>query len=262
MCLYLVRFDCLLAANSSVSLFGSINMAARTTSGAQVAGRPKRVEIYARLDEAFVELRGTPRWFSPIQLRPTTSGRPSGTRRRQLGRPRRQHPCPKAGRDATSEGRAVGNKELSEYMEGRAYADAAKWVYGQALKPRQSDGSLLMLTRSAGSISRSRSGVGGRPASVCNPKEVWRLPRTRRRRVPGRDETALVTEVPGAPDAGLVRHAAALRDVASPSRRSPPCTVSSSGSIHSSTATARTGRLLVNLLLVRLGYAPAIVTAR
>ena len=34
------------------------------------------------------------------------------------------------------EGRAVGNKELSEYMEVRGYADAANWVYGQANRPR------------------------------------------------------------------------------------------------------------------------------
>jgi len=86
----------------------------RTTSGAQVAGRPKRVEIYARLDEAFVELPVNASVVSPIQLRPTTSGRPSGTRRRTTRPPRRQHPCPKAGRDATSRGRAVGNKELRD----------------------------------------------------------------------------------------------------------------------------------------------------
>ncbi|MGH2849995.1 MAG: Fic family protein [Solirubrobacteraceae bacterium] len=32
-----------------------------------------------------------------------------------------------------AEGRAVGNKELREYLEVRGYADAATWVYGQAL---------------------------------------------------------------------------------------------------------------------------------
>ncbi len=31
------------------------------------------------------------------------------------------------------EGRAVGGKELNEYLEVRAYADAAEWVYAQAL---------------------------------------------------------------------------------------------------------------------------------
>jgi hypothetical protein len=29
-----------------------------------------------------------------------------------------------------AEGRAVGNKELAQYMEVRGYADAANWVYG------------------------------------------------------------------------------------------------------------------------------------
>ena len=32
------------------------------------------------------------------------------------------------------QGLAVGNKELREYMEVKGYADAAKWVYGQALE--------------------------------------------------------------------------------------------------------------------------------
>jgi Fic family protein len=34
-----------------------------------------------------------------------------------------------------AEGRAVGNKELKEYMEVTGYAHAARWVYGQALEP-------------------------------------------------------------------------------------------------------------------------------
>nr|WP_240971450.1 Fic family protein [Microbispora sp. CL1-1] len=33
------------------------------------------------------------------------------------------------------EGRAVGAKPLRDYMEVRGYGDAAKWVYGQALEP-------------------------------------------------------------------------------------------------------------------------------
>src|SRR4051812_38782860 len=32
------------------------------------------------------------------------------------------------------EGRAVGHKELREYLEVRGYADAALWVYRQAVK--------------------------------------------------------------------------------------------------------------------------------
>src|SRR5947208_16610511 len=33
-----------------------------------------------------------------------------------------------------AEGRAVGDKQMSEYMEVRGYADAAEWVYGQAIE--------------------------------------------------------------------------------------------------------------------------------
>jgi hypothetical protein len=34
-----------------------------------------------------------------------------------------------------AEGRAVGNKELSEYLEVRGYATAADWVYGHGIQP-------------------------------------------------------------------------------------------------------------------------------
>jgi cell filamentation protein, protein adenylyltransferase len=46
-----------------------------------------------------------------------------------------------------AEGRAVGNKQLKEYMEVKGYGDAADWVYGQAIEPGEwSDGSLITLT--------------------------------------------------------------------------------------------------------------------
>lgn len=34
-----------------------------------------------------------------------------------------------------SEGRVVGKKQLRDYMEVSGYADAAKWVYSQAVAP-------------------------------------------------------------------------------------------------------------------------------
>jgi hypothetical protein len=34
-----------------------------------------------------------------------------------------------------AEGRAVGDKQLRDYMEVRGYADAASWVYDQAIEP-------------------------------------------------------------------------------------------------------------------------------
>lgn len=46
-----------------------------------------------------------------------------------------------------AEGRAVGDKELKEYLEVRGYADAARWVYQQAITPPgRSDRSIINLT--------------------------------------------------------------------------------------------------------------------
>ena len=41
--------------------------------------------------------------------------------------------CPRLG--LLDDGHAVGDKDLSEYLEAQGYADAAQWVSGQALGP-------------------------------------------------------------------------------------------------------------------------------
>lgn len=43
-----------------------------------------------------------------------------------------------------AEGRAVGNKELSEYLEVRGYATAADWVYGHAIQPSEWASSMVI----------------------------------------------------------------------------------------------------------------------
>jgi Fic family protein len=44
------------------------------------------------------------------------------------------------------EGKAVGSKPLRDYMEVRGYGDAARWVYGQALEPGEwNNGELVSL---------------------------------------------------------------------------------------------------------------------
>src|SRR5262245_2353952 len=46
-----------------------------------------------------------------------------------------------------SQGRAVGDKPLRDYLEVKGYADAARWVYGQAVAPGEwTNGSLVTLT--------------------------------------------------------------------------------------------------------------------
>src|ERR1039458_3849332 len=55
-----------------------------------------------------------------------------------------------------AEGRAVGDKELSEYMEVRGYADAAQWVYGQGLaNDGWSGGEVLTIDRKSVGLGKS-----------------------------------------------------------------------------------------------------------
>ena len=162
------------------------------------------------------------------------------------------------------DGRAVGDKELKEYMEVKGYADAASWVYGQALEPGPwSDGSLLTLsevrhchTMALGPVwdvaPHSQATDRAAPGSF---REHDIAP------FPGRMAPPAWTEVPSA-----------MRDWLRAVSRIPNADqpVEALAASHSQferihpflDGNGRTGRLLLNLLLLRLGYAPAIVYLR
>lgn len=118
-----------------------------------------------------------------------------------------------------AEGRAVGNKELSEYLEVRGYADAADWVYGHAIAPDE--------------------GAGHGLITVTELRHVHQLAMT-----PGWD----VSPHPGPPTA---------RD------RDPEtlaCAHARFEQIHPFLdGNGRAGRLVLNLILVRLGFPPATI---
>ena len=98
-------------------------------------GRPPRHLVYQRLEDAIVDLRER------------MGGLPSPTEAEgiwtSIWYQEAHHSTALEGNTLViaqveallAEGRAVGNKELREYMEVTGYADAAKWVYGQALEP-------------------------------------------------------------------------------------------------------------------------------
>lgn len=161
------------------------------------------------------------------------------------------------------EGRAVGNKELREYMEVRGYADAASWVYSQALEPDAwSGGELLSLTElrhihrlaltPAWDIAPHPSaGQSERPGSF-REHDI--------RPFPGGMRPPPWPQVPAEVSdwIGEVRALSSQREGIEPGALA---------NVHARfeqihpflDGNGRTGRLVLNLLLVRLGYPPAII---
>lgn len=109
-------------------------------------GRPPRLEVYQRLDVQIAELRQ--------RLGGLPSPREAADIWRGIWFEEAHHSTALEGNTLVlkqveqllAEGRAVGNKELSEYLEVKGYADAAEWVYGQAIEPEYNSEEPLTLT--------------------------------------------------------------------------------------------------------------------
>jgi fido (protein-threonine AMPylation protein) len=229
-----------------------------------VPGRPSRDQIYRRLDEAVVELRDrlgglpdpveaddiwTAIWYQEAHNSTAIEGNTLVLRQVEI---------------LLREGRAVGDKELKEYMEVKGYADAARWVYGQALEPGAwSDGSLLTLTEVRQIHKMALAPVWGvAPHSNTTDKEAPGAFREHEiASFPGGMTPPSWTEVPAAMR-NWVRDIAKLRHAELP--------IEALAASHNQferihpflDGNGRTGRLLLNLLLIRLGYAPSIIYLR
>ena len=164
-----------------------------------------------------------------------------------------------------AEGRAVGDKELREYLEVEAYSKAAGWVYGQGITPDAwgADG-LLTLTELRHIHELTVGPVWATsPPDDLGPDE--RAGDLRRREIApfaSGMQPPPWPEVPALVDDWL-RFLNAV----------PPMgqhTVVHLARIHAEferihpfrDGNGRVGRLVLNLLLVRLGYAPAIIRKR
>lgn len=161
------------------------------------------------------------------------------------------------------QGRAVGNKELREYMEVRGYADAANWVYGQALDPGAwSSGELLSLTelRHIHRLALTPVwDVAPHPSAIASER-----PGSFRehdiRPFPGGMRPPPWPEVPA-----MV--ADWISEVQTLGRKGESIEPEALAKVHARfeqihpflDGNGRTGRLVLNLLLVRLGYPPAII---
>lgn len=229
-------------------------------------GRPARDDVYRRLDVQVGELRdrlgGLP---TPVEAQGIWRG---------IWREEAHHSTAIEGNtlvmkqveELLEEGRAVGNKELREYMEVRGYANAADWVYGHALEPGEWAADAPITLTDLRHVHRLAMGP------------VWDVaphPDATDREAPGSFREHDIEPFPGGmrpPPWPEVRAAvddwvALTRGLHASAPLEFPETLAE---IHARfeqihpflDGNGRTGRLVLNLLLVRSGYPPAIIYKR
>lgn len=229
-----------------------------------MAGRPSREVIHNRLDEAFAELRermgGLPNpveaediwktiWFEEAHHSTAIEGNTLVLK--QVER-------------LLADGVAVGDKELKEYMEVRGYATAANWVYSQALEPGDRAHAELLTLSEVREVHSMALGPVWDVAPHPNATDRERPGSFREHDIqpfPGGMTPPSWTDVP-----------AEMRDWVDSINvvLDGPRPLEALAAVHNHferihpflDGNGRTGRLLLNLVLVRLGYAPVIIYKR
>ena len=164
------------------------------------------------------------------------------------------------------EGRAVGNKELSDYLEVKGYADAADWVYRQASRPSGLSGHSKVISL-----------VEVREVHHIAMAPVWDVaphPQAADSETPGSYRRHDIEPFPGGMvpvswplvDAELAAWENEVNSLDGEDLMFPEALADVHcrfEQIHPFLdGNSRTGRLVLNLILIRLGYPPAVIYKR
>lgn len=164
------------------------------------------------------------------------------------------------------EGRAVGNKELREYMEVRGYADAAEWVYQQAVRAEglSEHGKVLTVTE-VREIHR---------AAMAPVWDVAPHPEATDREAPGSYRQHDIHPFAGGmvpvPWTQVAGDLSAWEDDVNSLDGNSLLFPEELAAVHCRfeqihpfiDGNGRTGRLVLNLILVRIGYPPVVIYKR
>jgi len=160
------------------------------------------------------------------------------------------------------EGRAIGDKQLAEYLEVRGYADAAGWVYQQGLSPGEWTGAdLITMTELRHVHTMAMSKVWDvAPHPDAGPEEgPGAFRRHNIRPFPGGMRPPDWPEV-HALTTDWIKRAKRLGKGEEPFPERLAEIHAEFERIHPFLdGNGRAGRLIVNLILIRLGYPPAII---